>query len=301
MLRKGSRQGGAAAKDQGHDGRGGARAWAQRQESRRQTVWESFHRACSAPSAEKAILQSIPGGPGVGSLVAAPVRDSERTRSRLGHAQRRMQGYLGLGELFPLNHELHVGLPRGLGHGQDVDVVPGQGSGGLGQDAGLGDVGADGADNGHLAQGDMLESVVQLRDQRICAVPIVDDHADGVGVGGLADIGNLVFGQNLHDAQIESDFTDHARVMDFQAGDLVGTGHNLDHGLRGDEILADEGAAMIRVKGIFDPNGNIVDFQRFGCLGMNGLHAHVGQLVGHVEVGVAQGVDVVFANENRIA
>ena len=64
---------------------------------------------------------------------------------RLDHAQGCVQGDLRLGELVPVDHEQHIGLTRGLGYRQDVDIILGQSPGGLGQDAGLRNVGADGA------------------------------------------------------------------------------------------------------------------------------------------------------------
>lgn len=219
----------------------------------------------------------------------------------LRHAQGRMQGDLRLGELVPIDHEQHVGLTRGLGYRKDVDIVLGQSPGGLGQDAGLRDVGADGADNGHLTGGDLLEFVAQFGDQLRAAIPVVQDHADGVGVGGLADVGDIVLSQDLHDAQVKAHLADHARVVHFQAGDLVRSGHDLNHGFGGDEIFGDQRSGVVRVEGVLDADGDVVDLQRLRGLGMDGLHAHVGQLVGNVEVGAADRVDVFLADDQRVA
>ena len=100
--------------------------------------------------------------------------------------------------------------------------------------------------------------------------------------------------------QVEADLADHARVVHFEAGDLVGSRHDLDHGLGRDEVLGDEGAAVVRVEGVLDADGDVVDLERFGRLGVDGLHAHVGQLVGHVEIGAAHGMDVLLAHEHRV-
>lgn len=216
-------------------------------------------------------------------------------------AQGRMQGDLGFGELVAFDHELHVGLSGRLGHGQDVDAVIGQGACGLGQNAGLADIGTDGADDGHFLQGDLFEPVLQFGDHLRAAVTVAYDHADGVGVGGLADVGNTVFGQHLQNAQVKAHLADHARVMHFQAGDFVGAGHDFDHGFGRDEVLGDQCSGVVRVEGVLDPDGDVVDLQGLRCLGVNGLHAHVGQLVGHVEVGAADRMDVLLADDQRVA
>ncbi len=75
-----------------------------------------------------------------------------------------VQGPLGLDKLLAVDGELHIGLARGLGHRQDVDIVSGQRLGCLCQDTGLADVGADGADDGHRG-GDQFESFVELAQQ----------------------------------------------------------------------------------------------------------------------------------------
>ena len=37
-------------------------------------------------------------------------------------------------------------------------------------------------------------------------------------------------------------------------------------------------------KGILDPDIDPCHFQGFGCLWMNGLHAYVGKLIGHIKI-----------------
>ena len=52
------------------------------------------------------------------------------------------------------------------------------------------------------------------------AVPVGDD-INGVGIGRLADVADVLVLQDLHDPHVKADLTDHAGVMDLEADDLV--------------------------------------------------------------------------------
>ncbi len=58
---------------------------------------------------------------------------------------------------------------------------------------------------------------------------------------------------------------------------------------------------MFRIKGIFHPDRYRFCFQRFRRLRVNGLHTHIGQLIGDVVVGVAHRMGVFRADDQRVA
>ena len=58
---------------------------------------------------------------------------------------------------------------------------------------------------------------------------------------------------------------------------------------------------MAGIEGIHYPDGDAGGFQRLRGLGVDRLHAHVGQLVGDIEIGVADRMDLAFADDHRVA
>ena len=89
--------------------------------------------------------------------------------------------------------------------------------------------------------------------------------------------------------------------MYFDAAHLVRAGDHLGLLFGADVVGADEGALVIGVEGILHPDGHAGQFEGLAGLGVDGFHAHVGELIGHVEVGVAHGVHMLGADDVGIA
>ena len=124
-----------------------------------------------------------------------------------------------------------------------------------------------------------------------------DDVGDRVGVGGLEDVAHPEALEDLHEPEVEADGADHAGVVDLHDGDLGRAGDHLDAGLGADVVLGDERARVVRLEGVLEPDGDAGQLHGLGGLGVDGLHADVGELVGHVVVGEAHHHGVAGADD----
>ena len=73
-----------------------------------------------------------------------------------------MESTLGLDKMIAVHGELHVGLSGCLGHGQNIDACVGQCPGGFGENPWLGDIGADGTDNGDIIGGNTFKTLTHV-------------------------------------------------------------------------------------------------------------------------------------------
>ena len=89
--------------------------------------------------------------------------------------------------------------------------------------------------------------------------------------------------------------------MHFQSNEVAASADHFRARNRGHVIAADQGSGMFRVEGVFDADRNIAQFHVFGGFGVNRFHIHVRQLVGNVEIGVADDFDLVHAYQFRVA
>src|SRR5690606_19841997 len=91
------------------------------------------------------------------------------------------------------------------------------------------------------------------------------------------------------DLDVITDVTEHLLVEYFQSENILATGDDFHAGLLAAVVLADGSAAMIRFEGILDAQLNPGPTQSACRSGVDGFHAQIGQLVGHVIVGAADG------------
>src|SRR5690606_17607286 len=97
-----------------------------------------------------------------------------------------------------------------------------------------------------------------------------------------------------------SRIADHVLIEQFQRPDIAGTGDDFHFRGAAAVIVADHGAAVFRFEGVFHPQQNVLLAQTGGGAGVNGFHPQVGQLVGHIVVGLTDGVDVIGTDQQWV-
>ena len=170
----------------------------------------------------------------------------------------------------------------------------------LGQHTGDADVGADGAHDGAGLDRHDLVRLLQLGHQFLGGLAVPHQVGDGVGIGGLEDVAHAMLAKHFHQASVKAHGAHHAGVVDLDQRDLVGASHDLDAGALAHEIFGDEGAGVVGLERVLQADRNACQLHRLGGLGVDGLHAHVGQLVGHVVVGGAHHDGVFQTDEVRV-
>src|SRR5690606_1138832 len=119
----------------------------------------------------------------------------------------------------------------------------------------------------------------------------IHEVGDGVGVDIFGDdFGAKPLQDHQHPAVVTAG-AHHVLVEQFQGEYALATGDDLGAGGGAAVLVVDQGALVIGLKGITNPQGNAQLAQTFGGTRVNCLHAQVGQLVGHVIVGAADGND----------
>src|SRR5690606_10249919 len=217
--------------------------------------------------------------------------------------QRLVQGNHGRVVVFLVNDALHLHLPDRLVDGLDADIRLGQRRHRLGQDALDLEVRADGRDDGDVVQVHLGHRIALLDQadgagQRLAGAGRV--IGDAVGIGVLVHHVQLQLLEQASDLDVVADITEHLLVEYLQPENILAPGDDLHTGLFAAIILADGSAAMVRLEGILDAQLDTGTAQGPGGLGMEGLHAQVGQLVGNIIVGAADGHHLVYANLVRI-
>ena len=100
----------------------------------------------------------------------------------------------------------------------------------------------------------------------------------------------------LDDVGIPVDAPHHVLVPALHHSDILAAGDDLHPWFAALVIAGDEGAGVVRFEGIFDAQGNPAFPHPLGRLGVDGLHAEVGELVGDVVIRVADGDDFLLAH-----
>ena len=123
---------------------------------------------------------------------------------------------------------------------------------------------------------------------------------DRVGVAGLGDDPHLVARQHFQDRRVVALHTDHVLLEELEGKDAAQAGDHVDPRLRRAALVEDQRAGILRPEGIADAQRDAGLTQTLGRTGMDRLHAHVGELVGHIVIGPADDADLVEADRLRI-
>ena len=105
-------------------------------------------------------------------------------------------------------------------------------------------------------------------------------------------------GDNLGVEDMEQ--SGHILIKNFQGIDALGASDNFDARCITDVVAGNQGAGVLWLKGVFNAQWNIALAQAFGRLWVYGFHPQVGQLVGDIVIGAANGHGLGFADQARI-
>ena len=214
-----------------------------------------------------------------------------------------MEGLLGFLKVFAINDELHVDLPCRLDERLDVDVRGVEGVRGARQEARNAHVRSDDGDDRRVKRADL--GVGERLAEKLQAffkawILLGDEDRDRVGVRRLGDVADTRVVHGLHERVVVTDFADHFRIHDFNGFDVFSAADHFDVRRGGDVVAGDERSGMVRIEGVFDADRNVHVFHLLGGFGVDGLHVEIGELVGDVEIGVADDLHFVFADDLRI-
>ncbi len=205
--------------------------------------------------------------------------------------------------VFLVDHALHLHLTDRLVDRLDADAGLGQSGHGLGQNALDLEVGADGRNDGQVVHGDLGGRVLLLDQPRGAVDQLARTGGvvgDAVGVGILVHHIELELLEQLADLHVVADVAEHVLVEHLDAEDVLAPGDDLDAGLLGLVVLADQRAAMLGLEGILDAQFDAGATQGLGGARVDRLHAEVRQLVGDVVVGAADGDHLVGTHQIRV-
>ena len=104
----------------------------------------------------------------------------------------------------------------------------------------------------------------------------------------------------VQDVGVVALHADHVLLEELEGEDVGEAGDDLDARLPRLQVGADERAGMVRLEGVLDPQRYLRLAQALRRARVDRLHAHVGELVGDVVVGLADDAHGVLADDLRI-
>ncbi len=122
-----------------------------------------------------------------------------------------------------------------------------------------------------------------------------------VGIQVLGDSRHLVTFQNVQNGLFATRNTNHVLIEDFNFERGRNAGHDFNAAIFRFPMIINNRARMFRFKGIGDPQRNVILTQALGGTWVDGFHAHVRQLIGHVIAGPANRAYGIFTNDARVS